>query len=172
MDEEVISSALKTNSESEARGLKLHIIYAGDYYLKHEEILRFVIRKGMKKYKLKSVMVTSINMWRQTITTKEFVEMIFQDNVARKGSVNDDLESFLEDLRLGEEPDEAVSTYYFPKLTEAELELVERKDKSYLRTFLKRNPQVTKSEMMLSETDSQFVYGLSRRKTFTIADSP
>ena len=87
----------------------------------------------------------------------------------RKDSVNDDLESFFEDLRLGKEPDRFITTYFLPKLTEEEMELVERKDKNYLDTFLwgHFNPDVAIAEIVISDSDS-FVYGDGWRKTFTI----
>ena len=89
-----------------------------------------------------------------------------------KDSVNDDLESLFENIRLGEEPDEKVLTYFLPKLTEEELELVERRDRSYLQTFFVgadgKNPDVDETEMMLSESDSKYVRGWSERKTFVI----
>ena len=91
-----------------------------------------------------------------------------------KDSVNDDLESLFENIRLGKEPDEYVETYFLPKLTEEELELVERRDTSYLQTFVDSrwgNPDVNETEMMLSESDSKYVYGLSRRVTFVIKKS-
>ena len=51
-------------------------------------------------------------------------------------SINDDLELLIEDLRLGKEPSEDVRTYFLPKLTEEELELVEKKDLRYLQTLM------------------------------------
>ena len=53
----------------------------------------------------------------------------------RKDSVNDDLESLFEDLRLGKEPDEEVLTYFLPKLTEEEMKSVNEKDATYFETF-------------------------------------
>ena len=91
-----------------------------------------------------------------------------------KDSVNDDLESFFENIRLGKEPDEDVSTYFLPKLTKEELELVERRDTSYFETFnngLIFNPDVNEAEMKLSESNSKFVNGICYRKTFTIKNS-
>ena len=86
-----------------------------------------------------------------------------------KDSVNDDLESLFENIRLGKEPDEKVLTYFLPKLTEEELELVERKDKSYLQTFFYDDEaDVDETEMMLSESDSKYVRGESFRRTFVI----
>ena len=90
-----------------------------------------------------------------------------------KDSVNDDLESLFENIRLGKEPDEYVETYFLPKLTEEELELVERRDTSYLQTFnrWKVDPDVNETEMMLSESDSKYVLCWSWRKTFVIEKS-
>ena len=91
----------------------------------------------------------------------------------RKDSVNDDLESLFENIRLGKEPDEDVDTYFLPKLTEEELELVESRDTSYFHTFFKwSNPDVDETEMMLSESDSKYVEGISGRSTFVIENSP
>ena len=86
-----------------------------------------------------------------------------------KHSVNDDLESLFEDLRLGKEPDELVDTYFLPKLTEKEMELVERKDSTYLQTFQRSwKIDVGEAEMKLSESDSKFLQGVGRRRTFTM----
>ena len=85
-----------------------------------------------------------------------------------KDSVNDDLESFFEDLRLGKEPDEHVWTYFLPKLTEEEMELVEQKDTNYFQTFYEDDPDVPEAEMLLSESDSKYVKGWNHRRTFTI----
>ena len=54
-----------------------------------------------------------------------------------KDSVNDDLESLFENIRLGKELDEKVWAYFLPKLTKEELDLVERRDTSYNETFKK-----------------------------------
>ena len=119
-------------------------------------------------------MVTKINMWRWRLITKEAMEKFTkgEDIFGRKDSVNDDLESFFEDLRLGKKPKKEVWTYFLPKLTEEEMELVEQKDPNYLLTFYERyngrNPDVPEDEMRLSESDSKFLEGLGYRKTFTI----
>ena len=126
----------------------------------------------MKKYEIKKVMVTRINMWRYNLITKEAMEKYTKGEEDKKDSVNDDLESFFEDLRLGKEPDEQVRTYFLPKLTAEEMKLVEQKDTNYLQTFYEgywgRNPDVPEAEMLLSESDSKFLYGEGYRETFTI----
>ena len=58
---EVINSALQTISENEAKELKIHFVYAG-YLYRYNRVdkLRSIILNGMKKHKIKSVMVTRI----------------------------------------------------------------------------------------------------------------
>ena len=80
-------------------------------------------------------MTTFLNMTKLKIITKEAMENDYnrgQDFFGGNISVNDDLDSFFEDLRHGKEPDEKVRFYFLPKLTEEELELVDRKDANYL----------------------------------------
>ena len=98
-------------------------------------------------------------MYRWQLITKEAMEKYTKGEEDEKDSVNDDLESFFENIRLGKEPDETVWTYFLPKLTKEELELVERRDTSYLQTFFVeaagKNADVDETEMMLSESDWQ-----------------
>ena len=173
-DEEVITAALQKISENEAKELKIHFVYAGRYW--EEDKLRRIILNGMKKHKLKSVMVTRIYLHRKNLITKEEMESYCKGEKKKKDSVNDDLESLFENIRLGKELGrELVETYFLPKLTEEELKLVERRDYSYLQSFYEgavgRNPDVDETEMMLSESDSKYVRGFSRRKTFVIENS-
>ena len=125
----------------------------------------------MKKRKIKSVMVTSIHLRRWELITKEKVKSFCKGKENEKDSVNDDLESLFEDIQVGKEPDEWIETYFLPKLTEEELELVERKDSRFLRTFYSPNPDVDEAEMKLSESESKYVKGLSWRRTFGIENS-
>ena len=83
-------------------------------------------------------------------------------------SVNDDLESLFENIRLEKELDERVVTYFLPKLTEEQLELVERRDTNYFKTFAWANLDVSQTQMMLSESDTKYVRGWSWRRTFVI----
>ena len=166
-DKEVINSTLQKISENETKELEIHFVYAGDYYYVNEDKLRSIILEEMKKYKIKFVMVTSINLRRWELISKEVMESYCKGEKPQKDSVNDDLESLFGTIRLGEKLDEKVRSYFLPKLTEEELDLVERRDPSYFQTF-------QSSEMMLSETDSKYnlyVKGISRRKTFVIENS-
>ena len=126
----------------------------------------------MENYNIKSVMLTSIQMRRNRLITREAMESYCKGKEIRKVSVNDDLELLFEDIRLGKEREsEHVFTYFMPKLNEEELELVERRDKSYLETFMSLKPDVREAEMKLSESDSKFVYGECHRRTWTIKNS-
>ena len=118
-------------------------------------------------------MVTRMKLRRWTLITKEKMESYCKGEEALNDSINDDLESLFENIRLGKEPDEEVHTYFLPKLTEEELELVERRDTSYLRTFAyaDQDVDVDETEMMLSESDSKYVRGESYQKTFSIENS-
>ena len=147
------------------------MVYAGSYY-DREDRLRSILFDEMKKQKIKSVMVTSIDMYRVELITKEKMETYCKgEETWGKYSVNDDLEFLFENIRLGEEPDEYVYSYFLPKLTEKELKLVEKRDPSYLLTFDSRNPDVNEAKMLLSESDSKYVTGFSSRKTFVIENS-
>ena len=116
--------------------------------------------------------MTSIYIRRSKIITKEEMENLYTGyNLFEHAtdSVNDDLESLFENLRLGKEPDDQwVYTYFLPKLTEEEMELVEQKDTNYLQTFNVLNPDVPEAEMLVSESDSKFLNGVGQRRTFTI----
>ena len=82
-----------------------------------------------------------------------------------------DVGIFFLNIRLGKEPDEKVDTYFLPKLTEEELELVEKRDISYLQSFTAWSPDVYETEMKRSESDSKYVEGRFRRETFVIKNS-
>ena len=126
----------------------------------------------MKKYNLEKAMVTRIYMWRDRLITKEKMENYCKGKEEKKLSVNDDLETLFENIQLGEKPDDDIWTYFLPKLTEHELELVERKDEDFMKTFYdEMDADVDKAEMAASESDSKYVHGWSRRETFTIENS-
>ena len=127
----------------------------------------------MKKYKVKSAVVTLIFMFRWDLITKESVEYYYNGKNYQKDSVNDDLESFFDEIRLGnlfrigslfqEEPKEEISTYFLPTLTEEELELVERRDNSYTETFFSR--------LHFFVRDSNNLEAFCFRKTYKIENS-
>ena len=132
--------------------------------------MKSMILKGMKKYKIKSLMVTTLSLFRWKLITKEKMKNYCKGKEDEKESVNDDLEVFFENIRLGKnvENEELVGTYFLPKLTKEELKLVENKNSFYLATFFQMKPDVEKAEMEASESDSKYVHAISHRGTFTL----
>ena len=129
---------------------------------------RSIILKGMKKYDIKKVMITSLGMWRRELITKEQMENYCKGKEETKRSVTDDLESLFEEIRLGKEPEDRAWAYFLPKLTKEELKLIKRNDRDFLKTFLRPNPDVDIAEMKASESNSKYVSAFCLRKTFTI----
>ena len=168
-DIRAIRSALRKIIINEAQELKTHFIYAGCYY--SEDKLKSFILQEIKelqemneKYEIKSVMMTSIYMERRKIITKETMEKFCKGEKDEKDSVNDDLESFIEDLRLGKERNQVIFSYFLPKLTENEMELAERRDPYYRKNFV----DLFYFPDLPSESDSKFAEGYGYRKTFVI----
>ena len=117
-------------------------------------------------------MLTIIDMRRTRLITKEKMENYTKGKEDEKESINDDLESLFEDLRLGIQPRDLVQTYFLPKLTEEELKLSDEKDtidkEIFLESFTSREPDVDKAEMIASKSRSKFILSLGWRETFTI----
>ena len=106
---------------------------------------------------------------RHRIITKERMENYCKGNENDTESVNDDLETLVQDLQLGSKLNQEVWTYFLPKLTEDELKLVEQRDFNYFDTcstgYL---ADVDEAEMKASESNSKFVYAYGIRRTFRI----
>ena len=165
----MIDSAFGKIVKSKNKNMEIHLFYAGWYYWIHEDRLRSFILNGMKKFKIKKVMMTIIFMRRWNLITKEKMEHYCNGKEYEKDSVNDDLEKLFEDIQLGKKPDGYVPTYFLPKLTKEELDLVERKDEDFMQTFnWNMDADVNKAEMMLSESYSKYIRGFCTRNTLTI----
>ena len=162
--------------DDKTEDLETHIVYAGSYGYWHSEIeeLKSLILEAMKKYKTKSVLVTVITLGRWFLITKEKMESYCNGKMSLKESVNDDLEAFFEDIRLGLQQLWRYQhlhkyTYFLPKLTEEEMRLVERFDVNYMNTFHNDwDADVEEAEMKSSQSDSKFVLGICSRQTFRI----
>ena len=161
-----------------AKELETHVVYAGLYTIwADRNVLKSSILNEMKKYQIKSVMFTSIDVIREKLITKERMVNYCtgKENAnCEKNSINDDLESLFDDLRLGKEPDETARNYFLPKLTEKELELVDKKDATYFASLLMGGAikaDVEEAEMKASESKSKFVLAKCYRNTYTIKNS-
>ena len=124
-------------------------------------------------------MLTKLEMCRSRLFTKERMEKYCSGQKWLKASVNDDLESCIDDIQQGRADRDNWKytnrvSYFLPKLSEEELRLVERKNQDYLESFrvkwqnLTGFLDVSEAEMKLSESKSKFVKGYCRRQTFIV----
>jgi len=133
-DKVTILNAIKSAAENQIQGCKSHFIFAGDIFWT-EIRLRPVMIEGMKKYNINSAMVSILSSERKCVTTNEEVEDHRKGKYEDKNSIHDDLDSFFERLCLGEEPNEKTRTYFFPKLSEKEMELFQAQDRDFINTL-------------------------------------
>ena len=82
-----------------------------------------------------------------------------------KGSINDSIETLLGNIRLGNQPNEILNLYFTPRLTDEEMQLIDRKDPDYLQTFTSSYPDVNEASMKNSESDYKFCETMCTRKT-------
>ena len=178
-DETIIDSAIQKCVEKKAEVLEMHIIYAGSYYDVQGQTFKSFV--SLEKHDLRSAIITQICMLRFFLITKEKMEEIclgksdwggYQPGILPKESVNDDLESVFEKFQHGRELEQFADTYFLPKLTHEELELVEKTDQDYFRSFYRfKNPDVKDEEMKSSESNSKYVFGYCGRWTYRV-DKP
>ena len=129
----------------------------------------------MKKYGIQAAILTVLTMERKNLITKEKQKEAFKGKLYTKlykfkdwenfhGSINDDLELFLDKILKNEKiDDEMVRSFLLPKLTDQELKLIEDKDEDYLKTFSEyifggENPDVDKEEMKKSNSKDKYVH--------------
>ena len=179
-DEKIIDSCLLKLTQSKANECKTHFLIASGYYYYQEDKLKKIISKGMKKYKIKTVMITIISMTRVGLITKWEMEKYCKGEHYVKVSVNEDFDSLFEDLQLGtqlQNDTNTIHSYFLPKLTEEELDHLKRNDRIYLETFINMPVYryqyrcIFTGKYKWSQPDSEFVQGECRRRTFTIENS-
>ena len=149
-----------------------HFIYCGDYYFWDEpwEKLSEMFWTKMKEYGIQSAVLTMFWITRRNLITKEKTKMAYEGKLKNDkdwkryvGSMNDDLESFFENLQLKKEVEEEdVLSFFLPKLTKDELKLVEEKNFDYLESFGDyvggTNPDVDIEEMKKSNSKSKYIH--------------
>ena len=120
-----------------------------------------------------------VDGWRSNLVTKEVMKAFYKGEIKSNDSqfsweesVQDDLESFFEKLKIGKEEREDIATYFLPKLTNEEMELVEMKDEEHLQEyvwhFIERPVDVDAEELENSESDSKYVRAKCVRYTFLL----
>ena len=115
---------------------------------------------------MKRLMVTSMSMSRFRLITKEKRDELYLGRKEMyKGSINDSIETLLGNIRLGNQPNEILNLYFTPRLTDEEMQLIDRKDPDYLQTFTSSYPDVNEASMKNSESDYKFCETMCTRKT-------
>ena len=158
-----------------------HFIYCGYHYssLGGREKLKEIMLTKMRKYGIKSSILTMLNMVRRNLVTKETVKKAAEGKLKNdenwwfyEGSINDDLESFLFNLQNKNEIKEDVLSFFTPKLTNEELRLVQEGNVEHLKTynyhFLGLNHDIDVEEMEKSDSKSKYVHGWCRRRTIPL----
>ena len=170
-DLEIIDVAVKLSSDFGNNDSTTHLIYCGDYYFRKssgEKLQKNFLTK-MKKYEMESSVLTMMVVWRKNLITKEKVKMAYNGKLKNdinwksyNVSINDDLESFFENLQLKKEVEEEnVWSFFLPKLTNDELKLVEEKNFEFLSSYGdfvdRKNPDVDIREMKESNSKSKYI---------------
>ena len=163
--------------------LTVHFIVADMYYSKNKIELEKLMIKYMEKYRIKYVVMTLIYMRKHGLITKKTRDDYCKGIMNRyQESVNDDLESFLGEIRLDPQARFA-ETYFLPQLSEEEMDLIQKEEPDYLKTFTYWDPDiqslsnsailpieltetsVNEAEMKISESDCTFCFSTCRRVT-------
>ena len=156
-----------------------HFIYcSGDgFYIYDSEKL---ILSRMKSCGLQSSILTQLCMRKQNLITKEKSKAAYEGKLKNEdhwnfwncydGSINDDMESFINNLQeissLEEIKKEEVHSFFLPKLRKEELKLVEEKNFEHMMTYWRKfNADVDKEEMKKSDSKDKYVHGHSCRRT-------
>ena len=147
-------------------------------------------RELMKKNQIQSIMVTALYMERSNLITKDTMKKYCQEywreklparDFHREKSINDDLETVLDDLKRGKLPTYYVDTYFLPELTEVEMTLVEKNDPSFRKTFRQgfwageNSPQrsdLDQNEIGITASTSKFILTRCGRSTYRIVLTP
>ena len=152
-----------------------HFIYCSDYTFTDQK-LKEIILTSMRKYGIQMALLTILYMERLHLITKEKYKQVYdgklqptnQDNFIwfmYDGSVNNDLESFLNDPENDDREKVQLSNFYLQKLTKEELKLVEEKNPKYMATFDRKFPDVNPEEMKKSNSKDKYLHCFCRRST-------
>ena len=151
-----------------------HFIYCSDFTFTDQN-LKEIILTSMRKYGIQMALFTFLYMERLHLITKEKSKQVYHGTLpktdlqnfvwftyAYDGSVNNDLESFLDDPDFKKK---TYSNFCLQKLTKEELKLVEEKNPDYMATFENKFPDVDPEEMKKSDSKDKYLVCFCRRST-------
>ena len=161
-----------------------HFIYCyGEHFYYSDaqfEKLKEIILRKMREYGIPSSILTMLNMERRYLITQEKSKEAAEGKLKNdpdwedyEGSINDDLDSFVNNLQNPKEIDyEEVWSFFTPKLTKEELKLVEQKNEEHMKTYVEFVPDVGIEEMKTSDSKDKYVLsGCKRRTVFLTLES-
>ena len=156
----------------------MHLIFAGDLessikYFKAE------ISKKLRENRIRTANVTHIYMQRYRLLTKEEMEMFYTAkhkilSQILQQSVQEDLESFNHNCILGRFKEEKYRSFFFQRLTNREMVLVEKKDESFFQSWNALHPtqpDVSDARMKMSDSKSKYLYAQCLRQSFILNQS-
>ena len=160
-----------------------HFVYCfGNYsgQILYYKVLKNMILSNMEKYGMQSSILTGLKMSRRNLITKEKSKAAYEGKLKNEdfwkdyeGSINDDLESFFNNLHeissLDDITEESVSSFFLPKLTAEELQLVEDKDKGEMLSYLLGDyADVDEKEMQESDSTDKYLKAQCERETIIL----
>ena len=175
---DIIDAGVATMVDFGKNDIMPHFIYCHGYYHDNEDFksLKKIFLEKMREYGITSSLLTMLSMYRRNLITKEQSKEAAEGKLKidhdwrgpnYEGSINDDLESFVNNLQNSEEKeDEAVLSFFTPKLTKEELKLVEQKNFEHMTTYLDDIiADVGVEEMKKSDSKDKYVHSECRRIT-------
>ena len=102
----------------------------------HLQRLQQMVIKAMEENTIEFVILTVLHNWREHIITKKQMKKYYEgkievDRGLRKGqnryeeSTLDDMELFIANIRIGDVKEVDKYTFFLPKLSEAEVQMIE-----------------------------------------------
>ena len=164
-----IDVGVKTMLDFGTKDMMPHLIWCFGYFIWDEkfEIIKKIILKKMQEYGIQSSLFTMLNMVRENLITKEKSKQGAEGKLKHelywevyKGSINDDLDSFITKLQNSDEMGkEEVWSFFTPKLTKEELKLVKEKNKEHMMTYQRQfYADVGVGEMKKSNSKDKYVH--------------
>ena len=156
----------------------MHLIVAGDFESSIKSF-KAEISKKLREFQIQTANITHIYMQRYRLLTKEEMEMFYTGkhkilSQILQQSVQEDLESFNHNCILGTFKDEKYRSFFFQRLTNKEMELVEKKDESFFRSWNALHPtqpDVSDARMKMSDSKSKYLYAQCLRQSFVLNQS-
>ena len=165
--------------DSGKNDLMPHFIYCNSFFLivgivgKMQEI----ILQKMRKYRIQSAVLTTLEMRRDYLITKEKSQEPAEGKRKNgfgefyEGTINDDLDSFVNNLQNSQKIDyENVWSFFAPKLTKEELKLVEEKNREHMeQAYFFPDADVAVEEMKKSDSTYKYVHTRCERRSLYLS---